>query len=228
MPPRKTLPRILDDLESLYGRPEPPKVTDPLEQILWENVGYLVRNEQRAVAFEALRKRVGLTPERILAAPPEVLREVASLGGILPDLRVQKLLTIAEVARKRFKGKLRASLRRPFAEAKKALKRFPGIGDPGAEKILLFSGSRPILALDSNGLRVLVRLGFGEDKKTYAATYKGAQDAVRPQLKQERGWLIRAHLLLHRHGQEICRRSQPRCEICPVSNRCAYYARMEG
>lgn len=219
---------MVEDLESLYGRPEPPKVTDPLEQILWENVGYLVNDEQRAVAFEALRKHVGLTPERILASPPEVLREVAALGGIRPDLRVQKLLTIAEIARKRFKGKLPAALRRPLAEAKKALKKFPGIGDPGAEKILLFSGSRPILALDSNGLRVLVRLGFGEEKKNYAATYKAAQDAIKLQLKQDGGWLIRAHLLLRRHGQEICRRGQPRCEICPLSDRCAYYARTEA
>ena len=37
-------------------------------------------------------------------------------------------------------------------------------GEPGAEKVLLFSGSAPVLALDSNALRVLLRLGFGLPK----------------------------------------------------------------
>ena len=49
---------------------------------------------------------------------------------------------------------------------------FPMIGEPGAEKILLFSGVLAVLALDSNGVRVLVRLGVGEERKSYAATYK--------------------------------------------------------
>jgi hypothetical protein len=34
-------------------------------------------------------------------------------------------------------------LQEPFADAKKALKQFPNICDPGAEKILLFGGSDP-------------------------------------------------------------------------------------
>jgi hypothetical protein len=33
---------------------------------------------------------------------------------------------------------------------------FPMIGEPGAEKILLFSGVLPVPALESNGVRVLV------------------------------------------------------------------------
>jgi hypothetical protein len=45
------------------------------------------------------------------------------------------------------------------------LKRFPGIGDPGAEKILLFIHSYPVMALDSNGTRVLCRVGFSEEQK---------------------------------------------------------------
>ena len=48
-------------------------------------------------------------------------------------------------------------------KARRALKRFPGIADPGADKLLLFAGVTPYLALDSNGLRVLLRLGYGEE-----------------------------------------------------------------
>jgi endonuclease III len=29
-------------------------------------------------------------------------------------------------------------------------------------------------------------------------------------------------ILLKKHGQEICKRLTPRCEICPVTGHCAY------
>jgi hypothetical protein len=47
---------------------------------------------------------------------------------------------------------------------------------------------------------------------------------------QDRGidWLIRAHQLLRRHGQELCRRSRPRCAACPLTAQCAYYAGTAG
>ena len=53
--------------------------------------------------------------------------------------------------------------------------RFPGIGKPGAERIALFTGTRAVLALDSNALRVLVRLGYGDPDAAYATTYRQAQ-----------------------------------------------------
>jgi endonuclease III len=33
----------------------------------------------------------------------------------------------------------------------------------------------------------------------------------------------RAYLLLKKHGQEICKRARPKCEICPISGMCAYF-----
>jgi len=107
------------------------------------------------------------------------------------------------------------------------LKKFPGIGDPGAEKILLFSRTHPILALESNGLRALIRIGFGEELKNYAATYRSAQEAVKDQLTsdsvEDYVWLIRAHLLLRRHGQELCKRTEPICTSCPLTENCRYW-----
>lgn len=104
----------------------------------------------------------------------------------------------------------------PLAQAKKALKQFPAIGDPGAEKILLFCRAFPILALESNGLRVLMRLGYGEEKPNYATTYRLVQEATEGELVVEYSWLITTHQLLRRHGQELCRRSRPLCEKCPL------------
>ena len=61
---------------------------------------------------------------------------------------------------------------RPIAEARRILKRFPGIGDPGADRILLLSGAQPVLGMDSNALRVLVRLGYAREQKNYGKQYR--------------------------------------------------------
>jgi endonuclease III len=214
---------LLDALERRLGAQPAPRHTDPFQQVLFENVGYLVNDQQREVALQALRERVGLTPKAILEAPLPALREVAMLGGILPDERAAKLWRIAQIAQRRFKGDLRPLLRKPLAEACRELGRFPGIGEPGAEKILLLAGARPVLALDSNALRVLLRLGYGDEKKSYAGSYRSAQRAASAELRRDVRTLARAFLLLRRHGQEICKRSRPRCPACPLRNDCPYY-----
>ena len=214
---------VIRDLGAYYGTPEPPELTDPLELILWENVAYLVDDERRKTSYDALRERIGTRPERILAASTEQLLDIAALGGILPEKRVGKLRTIAELAVREFEGDLCTILDLPLSKAKKALKKFPGIGEPGAEKILLFTRTHPVLALDSNGLRVLLRLGFGEEEKSYAGTYRAVRAAVSEQCRKDYPWLIRAHLLLRLHGRELCKRSVPLCEACPLSKGCRYY-----
>src|ERR1051325_3702574 len=152
---------VLAALEARRGPPPEPPATDPFEMILWENVAYLVDETRRGEAFAALRDRVGLEPDAISTASPQTLREVARIGGIHPELRAERLATIAEIALAEFDGDLQRIRRLPLAEARKALRKFPSIGEPGADKILLFSGAHPLFALDSNGLRVLLRLGYG-------------------------------------------------------------------
>jgi len=221
--PQKSFQKIITKLKSHYGSPSPPKTADPFEMILLENVAYLVGDERRGQAFEALRDRVGLSPVDVITAPDEKLLEVARLGGMLPAGRVEKLRRVANIALQEFDGDLKSVLAQPIAKAKRALKKFPGIGDPGAEKILLFTRTHPVLALESNGLRVLLRLGYGEERKNYSATYRMAQEALKPESKQDFDWLIEAHQLLRHHGQELCKRTEPLCPPCPLKLDCRFY-----
>jgi endonuclease III len=141
---------------------------------------------------------------------------------------VAKLQRAAAIALTDFGGDLQSLRQAAPRAALRALQKFPGIGAPGAEKILLFSGIQPIFALESNGLRALLRLGFGEEKKTYAGSYRSVREATRQQVVENCEWLVRAHHLLRRHGQELCRRRAPRCEACPVAAHCAYFQRNLG
>ena len=223
MPSRLQLLAVIKQLEKFHGRPEKPVFAGPLEMILWENVVYLADDGKRRAAFELLRDKIGLTADKILAAPDKTLFAVTRTAGILPNNQVRKLRQIAQTVVDEFGGDLDGVLRQPLVQAKKSLRKFPGIGEPGAEKILLFCRAQPVLALESNGLRVLLRLGYGKEDKNYAKSYRSAQEAVKKELKTDFDCLIRAHQLLRQHGQEICRRARPICEKCPLAKCCKFY-----
>jgi endonuclease III len=221
-----TLTQVVAQLRQFYGAPAPPPVTDPFEQVLWENVAYLADDEKRATAFSALRKTVGLSPKDILKAKPEKLLAVTRMGGTVPELRAQRLRQSAEIVQTLLRGELNAALDESLPQAKKTLQRFPTIGEPGAEKILMLAEKYPVLGLESNGLRVLLRLGFAEEQKSYSASYRVIKNAISGQLPKDCKSLIEAHQLLRQHGQELCKRSRPLCDQCPLNKVCAYAAHL--
>jgi endonuclease III len=215
--------RVIARLQTVYGRPKPPK-SDPFQLVLWENVAYLLSDERREAAFEALRQRVGLTPTAILGAPQATLLEIAKMGGMRPEVRVERFRTIARITLDQFHGDLGKALKLPLKLAKKALQLYPTIGEPGAEKILLFTKSYPVFGIESNGLRVLRRIGYGRECKNYSATYRSFQEEVAGEIGQDCAPLIEANQLLRRHGQERCKLNAPLCRICPVTDLCAYFS----
>ena len=216
-----TLSTRLALLRRTYGKPAPPEVTDPLGQILWENVAYLADDARRSEAFAALRDTVGLAPAKILAAPRGALERVGR-RGILAAGSAEKLRDIARIAESRFGGDLSSILALPLAEARKALRAFPAIGEPAADRILLFARRPGVFSTDSNVLRVLLRLGYGHEGPSYAASYRSALEAVAPELPASAEKRIEAYQLLRRHGQELCKRSHPLCDACPLRTGCVY------
>jgi endonuclease III len=223
---RIALPQVVARLRALFGEQKPPKLNGPWEMILWENVAYLADDDRRQQAYQTLKKRIGAAPRKMLSASDEALLEVTR-HGILPERFAGKLRQCANIVLEEFGGDLRPALKLPFSKAKRALQKFPGIGEPGAETILLFTRSYAVLSLESNGLRVLVRLGFGEEKKSYSTTYRLVQTAAGTELDKDFSGLIQAHLLLRRHGQELCKRSKPECGKCPLAPDCEFYQKGE-
>lgn len=218
-------PKLIDRLAQQYSEPAPPVVTEPFAMILWENVAYLASDPKRAEAFAELQKKVGLSPRDIRKAKDSVLLTIGG-KGILPVSSVEKLRRAAEIAGDEFGDDLTPILDKPLGAAKKDLRKFPAIGEPAAEKILLFNRRHAFLALESNALRVLVRLGYAREHKNYSTTYKNMQRALAPQLPSNCDALIRAYQLLRQHGQELCKRTSPLCEGCPLRANCSFYTEL--
>jgi len=218
------LRKILARLKRHYGAPELPPAKGPFELVLWENACYLLPDTRRAEVFEGLKKQVGLEPHKIQNADRGVLLTLAKRGGMRPETRVFRWLEIARITIQQFGGDLGSILKLPYAQAKRALKQFPTIGDPGAEKILLFCGVGEGLPLESNGCRVLLRLGHGRaSPKRYGEQYKSIQAAIAGEIPRGAAALARAHVLLRQHGRTLCHDKGPECHLCPISEECAYY-----
>src|SRR2546426_6141768 len=117
---KNTLVDSVLKLEAHYGAPGPPPTTDPFEMIVWENAAYLVDDTRRRTVFELLRRKVGMVPEAIAAAPLEKLAAVIETGGMRPAMRAGKLRTAAALALEIGLARLREAVRSSPAEARKA------------------------------------------------------------------------------------------------------------
>ncbi len=217
------LRRIVSRLSAAYASRRAAPIRDALAIVLYENVAYLATDERRREAFEELRRGIGLTAKKIASASDTSLLAAAAKGGVYPELRAARMRDAARIVLEDFGGDVASVLREEPSRRRRMLKKFPAIGDPGVDRILLFTRTEPVLALDSNGLRVLTRLGFGEESNNYSTTYRSAQKAAGEFQPRDFDWLITSHDVLARHGREVCKRTAPLCEVCVVKRSCAYY-----
>jgi endonuclease III len=218
------IPELLRKLESTYGKQVPSWPTDPYLFLVWWHCGYPASDTTCTKGWRSLKREIGVDPEELLAASPANLGRALRPGGMVPELRAIRLKEIAARVKDEFAGDLRSALVGPIVKVRKLLKEFPGMADPGTDRILLFGGIAPVAAIPSNGPHVLVRIQRGLEHESYAVTYREAQQAIMAEVPEEFDARTRAYLLLKRHGQELCKRTKPKCSECPVSAYCAYFS----
>ena len=149
--------------------------------LLWEYVAYLAgRRDAGHAAFAELKATVGLKPAEVAVAPLPVLSEIARA-------RADSIAIAQRASRMRRRRRCRCAIHGredcatcsadSYAEARgNALKAFPSIGPPGADKILLLTRSAADPGARSR-TRCACSCGWataGSDKN-YATSYAGAQ-----------------------------------------------------
>ena len=201
--------------------------------ILYLNCGYPATDAACAKGFDALKREVGLSPREILSADDEQLTNLLRAGGIVPEKRAARLQETARKVKAEFGGDLKTALKKRLRlekdqagkgikSAKNALREFPVIGEPSADKILLFSKLAPVAAVPSAFVEVTARLWLGQSSSNYARDYRASSDVLDAALPETFDARQRAYLLLKKHGQQTCKRSRPKCEICPLTSHCAF------
>ena len=81
-----------------------------------------------------------------------------------------------------------------------------------------------VLPLESNGLRVLGRIGYANEETNYTAMYRNIRAAISDQIMKDREWLIFAIFycdsMADRYADELSRSVQNvRCSKCATLGR---------
>ena len=97
-----------------------------------------------------------------------------------------------------------------------ALLTIPGVGRKTANVILGSAfGIQEGIVVDTHVARVTRRLGLTNEKDPQ----KIERDLM--VLFPKKGWTVLAHRLIL-HGRALCNARSPRCQECPLMERCAY------
>lgn len=102
---------------------------------------------------------------------------------------------------------------------REALEALPGVGRKTANVVLSVAFDAAALAVDTHVYRVAHRLGLVPEQ---ADTPRKVEDALGAVIPPEH-W-NEAHHLLILHGRYTCLARAPRCEACPLTDMCPFYA----
>ena len=102
-------------------------------------------------------------------------------------------------------------------DTREGLMALPGIGRKCADIVLSFTFGKDVIAVDTHVHRVCNRIGLTSAKTA---------DKTAQQLEQRSPeWALRdGHFWLIQFGKRVCTARSPKCERCPVSDLCLYYA----
>ncbi|QZD88566.1 endonuclease III [Qipengyuania psychrotolerans] len=93
----------------------------------------------------------------------------------------------------------------------------PGIGRKCADIVLSFTFGKDVIAVDTHVHRVCNRIGL--------TAAKTADKTAQQLAERSPDWALRdGHFWLIQFGKRVCTSRAPKCERCPVSDLCEYYA----
>ena len=222
-PPRLGLVALVETLRLHRDLPSLP--ADPFQLVLWDNMGALIHDERRAALFVEFGQKVGFEPGRIITADIGLLSSIARKGGMRPEVAGRALAGMRGDRRSNIAA---ATWPRRFAPFRwrrrgRCSSAFPVIGDPGADKILLFAGidAAPEHGPERPALARPARLSSPSNTPIRHPTGPRSRSSPAPG-PRDRQWLMDAYLRLRAHGKTLCRRGVPLCHACPLDPACAH------
>lgn len=231
---------VLDGLTGVYGEQTWGLRLDPTSELILTILTQNTADVNAEKAFEALRTKypsdrpaevhnpgMGWGGEGLSTAPPPdwsmvenaplpELVDVIRPGGLAPQKAPRLQATLRHVREQRGDYSLQFLADMPPLEARDWLTAIDGIGKKTASIVLAFCFGAPVMAVDRHVERVSKRIGLIPAK----ATADQAHDLYLGLLEPEE--MYAAHVLLIHHGRAICAAQSPKCELCPIADRCRF------
>ncbi|MPZ22122.1 MAG: hypothetical protein GEU28_00930 [Dehalococcoidia bacterium] len=214
-PPPGRLQEIFDRLLARYGPQDWWPGDSPLEVAVgailtqsasWVNVDRALRNLETAgiLSVRGLRE----VPEAALA------RLVFPAGYF--NAKARKIKAFIAMLDAHFEGRMENLARASGDELRRILLTTHGVGPETADAIVLYAAGQPTFVIDAYTRRIFGRLNLVPAVDTYEA-WRGMMMAG---LRTDAELFNEYHALLVRHGKDVCRKSTPICDACPLLDLC--------
>jgi len=166
-------------------------------------------NVERAIAnLEAARM---LTPAAMLRVRTARLATLVRPSGYFRQ-KAKKLKAFVRFLYSNYGGSLTQMFRAPTAELREKLLSVHGIGPETADSILLYAGNHPVFVVDAYTHRIFGRHEITDGKPNYEKVRALIENSIPPQP----ALFNEFHALIVNIGKTWCRKSVPRCELCPL------------
>ncbi len=210
---RRRLASVLRRLRGVYGDPPAPRRLPPLDELVLTVLSQNTSDTNRDRAYADLRTRLPAWDD-VADAPLPVIARAIRRGGLGPT----KSVRLREILRS-----LRARGvpldERAFAGMRSTalwdlLVSLKGVGPKTAACVLLFSLGRPFFPVDTHVYRVTRRLGLVPEGADPVKAQQLLQDAI------PAADVYDLHMLVIRHGREVCLARRPLCSRCVLNDIC--------
>ena len=210
---RRRLRAMSKRLERAFGPLEPPRVTDPLDELIWTVLSQHTSDLNAERAFRALRDAYP-DWDAVVAAEPAALAAVIRSGGLANTKAPRIQAILREILEREGRFDLSVLHELDDGAARAYLISLPGVGPKTAAVVMAFALERDAIPVDTHVHRVSRRLGLIPPKASAERAHDLLHDLVPDELKTP------LHVGLIRLGREVCKAQQPRCDECPLADLC--------
>jgi endonuclease-3 len=210
---KRRLAPILPRLRRAYGDPSPPRRLAPLDELILTVLSQNTNDTNRDRAYADLRERFP-TWDDVADAPLPAIARAIRRGGLGPTKSVRLREILRTLRARGTPLDARAFVRMRSAQLWDLLVGLRGVGPKTAACVLLFSLGRPYFPVDTHVHRVARRLALVPE----AADAVTAQELIQAEVAPSDVYAL--HMLLIRHGREVCIARRPFCSRCPLNDIC--------
>lgn len=184
-----------------------------LGAILTQNTAW----KSAAKALENLRAGGAWPAEAILELPQDVIADLVRPSGYF-NVKARKVQEFCRVLVEKYDGSIDALLEGDADEVRARLLEIWGVGQETADAMTLYAGRLPTFVVDAYAYRLFERLDLAPGERRYEVYRSFLLGVIGPDVERLNEW----HALIVRHGQQVCRRTNPLCGACPLLDACPF------
>ena len=175
--------------------------------ILTQNTAWL--NVEQAI--KNLKREKVLSPKKLYRLKTYTLAQLIKPSGYY-NTKAKCIKSFLKFLFKDYNGSLKKMFNESLPVLRQELLAVNGIGPETADSILLYAAEKPVFVVDAYTKRIFSRHGLVRPDSEYYQI----QRLFNENLAADTRFFNEYHALIVELGKNICKKTKPRCKICPV------------